>query len=211
MMGIAATVLAAALWTGTAKVDVMIWEGGGEHPYVTDFALTYREGDRTPITDAAGAVVGYRVRLIPQHISFKAQHEVRGLLNCTGGGDETVTEGPEGELVLPAPGKSLTLAAASGTVAPRAGAYQIVLPRAVGAFACGTKKNPVDRRVGIGTGLFYTDVEVADNQVRAIESDGTRLGGAYTERHQRSYDGSSRHLVRYQFNVMWALRRVAAE
>ena len=46
-MSLVVLLLAGAVWTGTARVDVMNWEEGGEHPYQTDFELTYREGTRT--------------------------------------------------------------------------------------------------------------------------------------------------------------------
>ncbi len=126
----------------------MIWEGGGEHPYQTDFTLEFREAGRTPVLDANGAVIADRVRLVPQRIVLTARHQVRGLLNCTGGGKQVVADAPEAELVLPRRG-----AAAS---------YQLILPRAIGSFACGNKPNAGDRRVGIGRGLFQADVEVED-------------------------------------------------
>jgi len=188
--------LSVVLWTGTAQVDAMICEGGGEHPYTTDFALEYRETRRTPLLDANGAVIGHRVRLVPKRVALRARHEVRGLLNCTGGGEEVVTEAPEAELVVPLEGKKL------------AGGYQLVLPRAIGSFACGSKRNTGDRRVGIGTGLFQTDVEVADAQPRSLDGDGSRMRGAYHERHERNYTASAQHLVRYEFNVKWDLHRV---
>jgi hypothetical protein len=206
VMGIATSLLAVALWTGTAQVDVMISEGGGEHPYTTDFTLQYRETSRTPVRDANGVVVGHRVRLAPQRVVLKALHEVRGLSNCTGGGEEVVTDAPEAEVVVPISGKDLT--AAVGLVAPPTGTYQLVLPRAVGAFACGNKRNTRDRRVAIGTGLFHADVEVADVESRSLESDGARMRGEYEERHERHFGDSTRHVVRYQFNVKWDLRRV---
>jgi hypothetical protein len=31
--------LSVIVWIGTAQVDVMIWEPGGEHPYTTDSEL----------------------------------------------------------------------------------------------------------------------------------------------------------------------------
>ena len=207
VMGIETSLLAAALWIGTAQVDVMIWEGGGEHPYTTDFALEYRETSRTPVRDASGATVGHRVRLVPQRIALKARHQVRGLSNCTGGGEEVVTDAPEAELVVPISGKDLT--AAVGLVAPPTGAYELVLPRAVGAFACDHKRNTRDRRVAIGSGLFHADVEVADVQSRPLESGGARMRGEYEERHERKFGDSAQHVVRYQFNVKWDLRRVA--
>ena len=196
MIALESALLSIVLWTGTAQVDAMIWEGGGEHPYTTDFTLEYRETSRTPALDANGAVIGHRVRLVPQRVALRVHHEVRGLLNCTGGGEEIVTEAPEAELVVLLEGK------------PPAGAYQLVLPRAIGAFACGRKRNRGDRRVGIGTGLFHADVEVADAQPRSLEADGSRMRGAYQERHERNYSASLQHLVRYEFNVKWDLHRV---
>lgn len=197
MIALQSALLSVVLWTGTAQVDVMIWEGGGEHPYMTDFALEYRETGRTPILDANGGVVGHRVRLVPRRVALRVHHEVRGLLNCAGGGEEVVAEAPEAELVVPVKGK--------------AAAYQLVLPRAIGAFACGRKRNAGDRRVGIGAGLFQADVEVADAQPRSLEDDGSRMRGAYQERHERNYSASPQHLVRYEFNVKWDLRRVVEE
>ena len=199
MIALQSALLSVVLWTGTAQVDVMIWEGGGEHPYTTDFALEYRETGRTPVLDAKGAVIAHRVRLVPQRVALSAHHEVRGLLNCTGGGEEVVTGAPEAELVVPLKARQ------------PAGAYQLVLPRAIGAFACGRKRNAGDRRVGIGAGLFQADVEVADAQPRSLEDDSSRMRGAYQERHERNYSAGPQHLVRYEFNVKWDLRRVVEE
>jgi hypothetical protein len=207
--GVSGALLSVVLWTGTAQVDVMIWEGGGEHPYTTDFTLEYRESQPIPVYGPQGDLVGHHVRLVPQRIALKAHHEVRGLLNCTGGGEEVIAEGPGGELVVPIRGKQVEMAVAAGVVAPSAGAYQLVLPRAVGAFACGNKRNTADRRVGIGRGLFFTDVEVADAQLRSLDG-GSNMRGAYHERHERNYGGSPQHLVRYEFNVKWDLHRVGA-
>src|SRR5260221_14526218 len=107
MISLASALLAVGLWSGTAQVDAMIWEGGGEHPYKTDFTLEYVETSRTPVHDANGVVVGHRVRLAPQRVALIARHEVRGLLNCTGGGEEVVRDAPEAELVVPISGKDL--------------------------------------------------------------------------------------------------------
>jgi hypothetical protein len=194
MIGVESALLSVVLWSGTAQVDAMIWEGGGEHPYTTDFTLDYRETSRTPVRDASGAVIGHRVRLVPSRIALRARHTVRGLLNCTGGGEEIVTEAPEAEVVVPLEGRT-------------AGAYQLILPRAIGAFACGSQKNRGDRRVGIGSGLFLADVEVADAEPRFLEGNGSRMRGAYQERHVRNYSASAQHLVRYEFNVKWDLHR----
>lgn len=104
MMAFNIALLSVFVWVGTAGVDVMIWEPGGEHPYTTDFELEYREAGRTPIHDSKGTLVGHRVRLFPRRIALKVHHQVRGLLNCTGAGEEVVTDGPDAELVLPLPG-----------------------------------------------------------------------------------------------------------
>ena len=46
------------------------------------------------------------VRLVPQRIVIRVRHEVRGLLNCTGAGQESITAGPDAQLVVPLPGKA---------------------------------------------------------------------------------------------------------
>lgn len=204
-MTIGVLLLSAVLWRGTAQVDVMIWEGGGEHPYLTDFELAYREDQRTPVLDARGKMVGHRIRLVPERIALKAQHEVRGLLNCTGTGQQVVAEGPSAELIVPLRGA--TLAATLGFEVPPAGAYQLVLPRAIGAFACGTNKtNAGDRAVGIGNGVFRPDVEVADPQPRFLAERGTRMHGSYRWRQNRNYSSEAQHLIRYEFRVRWDVR-----
>lgn len=38
----------------------MNWEGGGEHPYRTEFELIYREASPTEIRDARGKLIGHR-------------------------------------------------------------------------------------------------------------------------------------------------------
>jgi hypothetical protein len=209
MTSLSAVFLSAVLWTGSAQVDVMIWEGGGEHPYLTDFELTYREGDRVPVIDSRGRIVGHRLRLIPERIALKARHEVRGLLNCTGTGHEILMQGPSAEIVVrPQHARS---GAAVGVEGPPAGSYQLVLPRAIGAFACGTnKRNAGDRAVGIGRGLFHADVEVADPEGRLLEAHGTRMHGSYRWRHNRNYSGQAQHLIRYEFHVTWNIRREAS-
>jgi hypothetical protein len=193
-----AALLGVVLWRGTARVDRMIWESGGEHPYTTDFTLEYRETSRSPIRDATGAVIGHRVRLVPSRIALRARHEVRGLLNCTGGGQEMVADAPDAALVVPVGGSG------SGP----GGVYQLVLPRAIGAYACGNKRNAGDRRVSIGTGLFPADVEVEDAESRSLEGNASRMRGAYQDRHSRNYSASAQHRVRYEFNVEWDLHRV---
>jgi len=62
--------------------------------------------------------------------------------------------------------------------------------------------------VGIGSGLFNADVEVADAQPRSLEDDGSRMRGAYQERRERNYSASAQHRVRYEFHVKWDLHRV---
>ena len=194
--------LAATLWVGSARVDVMIWEPGGEHPYTTDFELEYREADPSPIHASNGAEVGRDIRLVPLRIATRVQHTVRGLLNCSGSGQEVITDGPAGAVFVPFPGwKGVS---ALGTPVPAAGAYQIVLPRAVGAFACGTKKNAGDRWVVVGSGLFHPagDVDAADRVVRSPEAAGTRMRGSF------SFSDVSQHrAVRHDYRVTWDLRR----
>jgi hypothetical protein len=208
MMTLPLLLLSVVLWRGSAQVDVMIWEGGGEHPYVTDFDLTYREDNRTAIRDTSGKVVGHRIRLVSERIALKARHEVRGLLNCTGTGQEILTAGPASELIVPLRGAKL--ATAIGFEVPPSGAYQLVLPRAIGAFACGTnKRNGGDRAVGIGSGLFHPDVEVADPELRSLAELGARMRGSYQWRQSRNYSGQPQHLIRYEFHVTWDVRREA--
>lgn len=202
MMAFNPRLLSVIVWIGTAQVDVMIWEPGGEHPYTTDFELEYREAGRTPIQGAKGTLVGHRVRLVPQRIATRVHHEVRGLLNCRGAGEELITGGPEAQLVVPLRGKEAVDAV--GFRVPPAGTYQMVLPRAIGAFACGNKRN-----AGVvGSGLFHPagDIDAADHEVRALEATGTRMRGSYT-----FSDASRRQPVRHDYKVTWDLRRQVKE
>jgi hypothetical protein len=87
---------------------------------------------------------------------------------------------------------------------PPAGAYQLVLPRAIGSFACGTKRNPRDRWVVVGTGLSHPmgDIDAADRETRLLEADGTRMRGSY------AFSDASRHQpVRHDYSVKWDLHR----
>ncbi len=206
-MTIGAWLLASVLWVGAAQVDVMIWEGGGEHPYRSDFTLEYVEAGRTPVRDASGAIVGERVRLAPRRVVLRVHQEVRGLINCRGEGEEVIADVPDAELVVPLAGKDL--ASAVGLVTRPTGTYQLILPRAVGAFACGNRRNTTGRRVGIGSGLFHADLEVADIERRSLEAGGARMRGTYEERHERAFGEPAQHVVRYHFKVSWDLRRVA--
>jgi hypothetical protein len=193
------------LWTGTAQVDVMIWEPGGEHPYATTFELTYREAGRTPIRGASGVARGDEVRLVPVRVATEVRHEVRhtdGRSICRGGGHEAVTGAPEGRLVIAPSGVRLP-----GFDASLTSAYQLVLPRAVGAFACGTRKNLRDRRVVIGARLFdpvdpAAEIEVRDASVRTLDSGGLAMTGSY-----KSSDAATGRTVRHDYAVRWELRR----
>jgi hypothetical protein len=199
----------AALWTGTAQVDVMMWEPGGEHPYTTTFDLAYREAGRTPVLDANGVVRGHEVRLVPERVAIDVHHEVRhqdGRSICKGGGREAVTGGPEGRIRVAATGRALP-----GLDGPRASAYQLVLPRAVGAFACGTRKNVRDRRVVIGARLFdpvdpAAEIETADASVRSLDSGGLAMKGVF-----ESSDAATGRAVRHDYTVRWELRRGVQE
>ena len=198
--------MSVVVWIGTAQVDVMIWEPGGEHPYTTDFELEYREAGRTPIQGPKGTLVGHRVRLVPQRVVIRVRHEVRGLLNCTGAGQESITAGPDSQLVVPLPGKEVVDDV--GFRVPVPGAYQIVLPRAVGAFACGSKKNAGDRWVIVGSGLFHPegDIDAADQEPRLLQAAGARMRGSYS-----FSDASRRQPVRHDYKVTWDLRRQVEE
>ena len=205
MIGIGAALLSAAVWTGSAQVDVMIWEPGGEHPYTTDFQLEYREGERTPIIGLSGVVVGYRVPLVAQRVVISVRHEVRdaqGRSICTGGGDETVRDGPDGVVIVPVSTRELS--DVLGSTVPIAGAYQLVLPRAVGAFACGNKKNTRDRWVVLGSGLFHPagNIETADPTVRPLGPGGSRMEGSY-----KSTDAPRGDPVRHDYDLKWNLQR----
>jgi hypothetical protein len=206
MTAFSPALLSAVVWIGAAQVDVMIWEPGGEHPYTTDFELEYREAERTPIQGPKGTLVGHRVRLVPQRIVIKVRHEVRGLANCRGAAQESITTGPDAQLVVPVPGKDVV--DDTGSRVPPAGTYQIVLPRAVGAFACGTKKNAGDRRIIVGTGLFHPDgdIEAADRESRLLGDGGARMHGAYS-----FSDAYRRQPVRHDYKVTWDLRRQVKE
>jgi hypothetical protein len=206
MTPLGSALLSVVVWTGSAQVDVMIWEPGGEHPYTTDFDLEYREAGRTPIHGAKGALMGHRVRLVPQRIAIKVHHEVRGLLNCKGAGEELVTSGPDAQLVVPLPGKEVVDEV--GFRVPAPGAYQIVLPRAVAAFACGTRRNAGDRWVVVGSGLFHPqgDVHAADPEARRLEAAGAVMRGSYT-----FSDASRGQPVRHDYKVTWDLRRHTVE
>lgn len=179
--------LASAVWQGSAQVDVMIWEPSGEHPYQTTFDLTYEEVEAEPLLDSASRVAPRSIRLVPTRIAIDVRHEVRqadGGPICEGGGRELLSAAPEGRIV--------------------AGAYQLVLPRAVGAFACGARRNDRDRRVVIGTGLLHVpgEIDAADRAPRTLDLNGSHMQGAY-----ESSDASTGGVVRHDYKVRWELRR----
>ena len=202
MTALGPALLSAVVWIGTAQVDLMIWEPGGEHPYTTDFELEYREAERTPIQGPRGTLLGHRVRLVPQRIVTRVRHEVRGLLNCKSAGQESITVGRDARLVVPVPGKEVLDEAGSRVPAP--GVYQIVLPRAVGAFACGSKRNAGNRQVIVGSGLFHPegDIDAADRESRLLQDAGARMRGSYS-----FSDAFRRQAVRHDYKVTWDLRR----
>ena len=169
-----------AVWAGTAQVDVMIWEPSGQHPYTTDFTLEYSE--ESSASD---------VSLVPRRVGIDVRHEVQhadGGLICSGGGREIVKSAPNGTISLRA----------------NPGLYQIVLPRAVGAFACGSKVNARDRQVVIGSGLFEVpgEVDAADTESRRVTSGGSVVQGEY-----RSSDAARKGAVRHDYHVRWHLRK----
>jgi hypothetical protein len=167
--------------------------------------LAYREAGRAPLVDADGAVRGYQVRLVPERIAIDVHHEVRhqdGRSICKGGGREDVTGAPEGRIVIASDRRLASRVRRSTT-----SAYQLVLPRAVGAFACGSTRNVRDRRVVIGARVFdpvdpAAEIETADASVRSLDPDGLVMKGVY-----ESSDAATGRAVRHDYTVRWELRR----
>jgi hypothetical protein len=158
-----------------------------------------------PSATPTGVVPGDEVRLVPERIANEVHHEVRhadGPSICRGGGREVMTRAPEGRIAVARSGSRLP-----GFDAPVTSAYRLVLPRAVGAFACGTRKNPRDRRVVIGARVFdpvdpAAEIETRDVSVRTLDSGGLAMTGSY-----KSSDAGTGRTVRHDYTVRWELRR----
>jgi hypothetical protein len=74
----------------------------------------------------------------------------------------------------------LTEAAIAAPLQGRA-SYQLVLPRAYGAYACGQgQRNQRDARAGVGGRIFPADLEFDDDGPRFLDAAGTRMQGTYT-------------------------------
>src|SRR5262245_42408556 len=121
-------------WRGVVRVEGMIHEPGGYHPYSATMTLHLRESERIPATG------GFRVLLVSEGSRNEVQtsvHQTGGPMLCSGTGTEMLPEGAIGYLE-PRPGRTT---------------YHLAIPRAFGAFACGrnqaTKRNRV---VAIGRG-----------------------------------------------------------
>ena len=72
---------AVAYWQGVVKVDGMIHEPGGYHPYVATITLRLREGERV------GVPGGFRVPLVSDggvNDARTSVHQEGGLLLCSG-------------------------------------------------------------------------------------------------------------------------------
>jgi hypothetical protein len=172
-------------WRGTVEISGMIHEPGGYHPYVTTVSLRLREGDRVPV---AG---GVRAALISDGSIVEVRTEVyqtTGQRICAGTGTEAL------------PGRSM------GYLETRAGrtSYHLVMPRAFGAFACGT--NHVihrDRRVVIGLGDPEAgEVETADSVTRVLEQGDSVMRGSFrSTAHRLNND--------YEYVVSWSASRAA--
>jgi hypothetical protein len=180
------------IWSGTARVDVMIWEPGGEHPYTTDFTLEYSEEPGTPRPNGSGLPVARTLSLVPTRVAVDGRHQVghtHGRPLCSGGGRDIVKAATSGTITILRDGS---------------GRYQLVLPRAVGAFACGSKVNARDRQVVIGTGLFEVlgEVDAADAEARTLQANGSAMRGEY-----RSSDAARGGPVRHDYNVRWHIQR----
>ena len=173
----------AASWRGTFKVDGMIHEPSGYHPYITTVSFRLREAERVTIPG------GFRAPLISEGSIYDVQTKVYrsgGVLLCSGTGTETLT------------GRTL------GYLETKAGrtVYHLLIPRAFGAFACGRNHVvDVDRGVIIGMGdPEAADIETADSVIRLLEHGDALMKGSFRSTKTR---GS----VDYEYDVSWSLVR----
>jgi hypothetical protein len=139
-------------WRGTVKVDGMIYEPGGYHPYVATITLHLREGERSVVPG------GFRVALVSEGSTNAVRtsvHQTGGLMLCSGTGTETLPR------------------RAIGYLDTKAGqtTYHLAVPRAFGAFTCGQNHAVKrDRVVMIGDGdAEPADIETGDSVLRTLE------------------------------------------
>src|SRR5262245_16431500 len=82
-------------WSGTVKIDGMIYEPGGYHPYLATIILHLREAQRSAI---AG---GFRTVLVSDGSTNDVRtsvHQTSGLMLCAGTGMETLPQRAVGYL-----------------------------------------------------------------------------------------------------------------
>lgn len=170
-------------WRGTVKVDGMIYEPGGYHPYVATITLHLREAERSVI---AG---GIRVALVSEGSTNDVQtsvHQTSGLMLCAGTGTESL------------PGRAI------GYLETKAGrtTYHLAVPRAFGAFACGQNHAiKRDRVVIIGDGdPEPAEIETSDSVLRTLAESNSVMKGSFEST-------KTRGAVRYEYKISWSVTR----
>lgn len=172
-----------AAWRGTVKVDGMIHEPGGYHPYVATITLRLREGERSSI---AG---GFRVALVSEGSTNDVRtsvHQTGGPMLCAGTGTE------------PLPRRAI------GYLETKGGrtTYQLAVPRAFGAFACG-QNHAINRNrvVTIGDGdREPAEIETSDTVVRTLDGTDSVMKGSFES-------AKTRGVVRYEYKISWSVAR----
>lgn len=169
-------------WHGTVKVDGMIYEPGGYHPYVATITLHLREGARSTVPG------GFRVELVSEGSTNDVRtsvHQASGLMLCSGTGTETLPTRAVGYLETKA-----------GTTR-----YHLAVPRAFGAFACGQNHAiKRDRVVIIGDGdREPAEIETSDSVLRTLEANWVMKGSFESTK--------TRGAVRYEYKIGWSLDR----
>jgi len=170
-------------WGGTVKVDGMIYEPGGYHPYVATITLHLREAERSVI---AG---GFRVALVSEGSTNDVRtsvHQTDGQMLCAGTGTETLPK------------------RAIGYLETKAGqtTYHLAVPRAFGAFACGQNHAiKRDRVVIIGDGdPEPTEIETHDSRLRTLDETNSVMTGSFEST-------KTRGAVRYEYKISWSITR----
>jgi len=170
-------------WRGTVKVDGMIYEPGGYHPYVATITLHLREAERSVV---AG---GFRVALVSEDSTNDVRtsvHQTDGPMLCAGTGTETLPR------------------RAIGYLETKAGqtTYHLAVPRAFGAFACGQNHAVKrDRVVIIGNGdPEAAEIETRDSVLRPLDETNSVMKGYFEST-------KTRGAVRYEYKISWSVTR----
>lgn len=170
-------------WRGTVKVDGMIYEPGGYHPYGATINLHLHEGERSVVRG------GFRVALVSDGSTNDVRtsvHQTGGLMLCSGTGTETLPR------------------RAIGYLETKAGQtnYHLAIPRAFGAFTCG-RNHAInrDRVVTIGDGdADPVEIETSDSVLRTLEEANSVMKGSFASTKTRS-------VIRYEYKISWSLVR----